>query len=759
MKWMIIACFAALVASPLCANEILVSVGQQADATRLVLTFETRPVWSAEGSDRMLNLAFDPKAENIELSVDESFLIGSRIDTILFNEDSNILSVELSCECSTQVYPHGAGSLIVDVREKFRVAEVEGIVPVAPTQPRLHPENESSNPIETPKDLPIRGETPNALYADDINDDIPVFSQPSFEPADIELGIVETLGFSIRSDNDSQAVEFLSRELSRAAAQGLVEPGPDASQIRPTKPVVAEASSLADRSNIAVVTSLDRDILASRSSGSPTDLGAVCFPDRDVDLTNWGDTTDISTLGQLRRDAFAENGDVKPEGAHVIARYYIALGFGAEAASASFFMNDGKQKQLVKALAQIVDHGFSDIPIFDGQIFCDGKVALWAALARPIQLDGPPVSTDRILATFSALPPHLRAHLGPVLAERLREVGLENEARNAVNAVARGGLQSNESELVTARMALEGTRPDNARDTLLDISTGTDVTAAEALLELLLDAERRQMAPNPSWVEDAPSLARATEGTDIAAKLNIAGLRGRIALGQFDLLRLAIAEDTPGLDRETRSKLAVSGLMAATQSADASVFLRAEVGLSKLLEVSEMKRVDRYSVAKRLLSIGLAERAERYLASVPESIDELETVASVLTETGQAELAVNILSNRDGNATASKLGDVLSVIGQTQDAIEAYERGGSLDEAARAAMRSGDWQWIAERQVGGKSGALSEIARLLIDRGETTEESGIPQNGELILTSRELRKQAVALLSETNVTDASSFTN
>ena len=752
----IFSCLAFIAASSLEANEILISVGQNANATRLVLTFENRPDWSSEEAERSIKLIFDTGSDEFDLTIDEDFLTGSRIEKISFNESKNTLSVEFSCDCSTQIYPHGVGSLIVDVRETFRTSEINSAMSMAPIQPKVQPNQVIAETIKLSEDISVKQSIPNALNSSVIPDEPPLIPKPKWQSNEIELGLVETLGFSIWSNNDSQAVESLSRELSRAAAQGLVEPGTDNSQVRPTRSSAAKSSNLADRSNISIVTSIDRDVLAGRDSSSPTDLGADCFPDRDVDLTKWGDTTDISSLGRLRRDAYAENGEVKPEGAHAVARYYIALGFGSEAASAASFMNDGNRKRLLHAMAQIVDHGYSDVPVLDGQIFCEGKVALWAALARPIDKNGPTFSTDSMLATFSALPPHLRAHLGPVLAERLREVGLEDEARNAVNAVARGGLQSNESELVTARMALEGTRPDNARDTLLDISTGTDATAAEALLELLLDAERRKMAPNPNWVEDAPSLSRATEGAEIAAKLNIAGLRGRIALGQFDLLRLALAENTPGLDKKSRSELATSALVAATRSAEAPVFLRAEIGLSKLLTVSAMQRTDRFFVAQRLLEIGLAERAKRYLANMPESIDELETVANVLIETGQAEDAVSLLSNYEEPAASTKLGETLSILGQNQDATNAYERGGSLDKAAYSAMRSGNWEWLAARDIEGRIGALSEIARLLLDRSDPPEEPG---NGDLILSSQEIRRQAAALLSETRVTGSSSFTN
>lgn len=746
-------------ASPIWANDVLVSISQQSEVTRLVLTFENRPDWVSDDTTGQLSLVFNSNSEGISFSIDDNFFSGRRIKAITPDPKRNSISIELACDCSAQVYPYGDESLIVEIRDEFGIAAIQNTMPFSPNQP-ITPKNPSdSGAINPATDHPLNRNSSDPLKLETGFDIPPQIPQPSLKLDQIELGLIETLGFTIQSNDVNPAVEYLSRELSRAAALGLVEPGTDPTQTRQNNQSAEATSNLIDRSNISVVTSFDRDILAEQNARAPTDLGTICISDTSVDLTKWGNTSDISTLGLLRRDAYSENGDINPEGAHAIARYYIALGFGAEASSAATFMPPGKPKDLILALAQIVDYGFSSSPILDGQIFCDGKVALWAALARPIEKSNSPVSVDSILKTFSALPAHQRAHLGPVLAERLREIGLKDAARNAVNAIARGGLQSNESELVTARMALDGTRPSTARETLVKISTGTDVTAAQALLELLEDAERRQMAPNPNWVDDAPSLARATEGTDIAAKINIAGLKGLIALGHFDQFRHALAEDTPGLNAQVRSNLAASALVAATHLAEAPNFLRAEVGLSKLIKVSEMLPTDRFSIAKRLLDIGLVERAAVYVTNNPTSVVELTTVADILTNTGQTERAIRLLSERPDEASARKLGQILNSAGQVNDAIAAYERSGSLNEAAFAAIRSGNWEWIAARKISGESGSLSETTRLLNEPISQSLDSASPGNGDLIQTSREIRRRAAALMSETSMPNLAPFTN
>ena len=763
MKW-VLAVLAMGAALPAMADQVLVSVAQLPDATRLVLTFEDRPDWSTSRSAQTLEVAFDTDGHQIDLAAGNAFVEGSRIASLAGPATGDALSIELACDCTAEVYAFGAGSVVVEVRDAIELAEVDEVMIAAPAPPASPPMARDAAGV-TLRPLSagpvVLAGSPKPLFRAVLPvEALPRVAELPWEAADTGLELVETLGFALRTDIESQAVTLLSRELSRAAAQGLIEPGEDPEKRPNDNASELAESGLSGRSNISVQTSLDRDILAVRDRLPPTDLGASCFSDRDVDLLNWGDTTDFSTLGRLRRDAAAENGDILPKGALAIARYYIALGFGSEAANTATFMPDGAEKALIEALAEIVDHGVSRSNILDGQIHCKGKVALWAALARPITAQDVPVSTDSILATFSALPPHHRAHLGPVLAERLRAVGLEDASRNAVNAVARGGLQSNESELVTARLELGGTRPDLARDTLVDISNGTDIAAAEALLELLLDAERREMAPNPAWVEDAPSLARATEGTEVAATLNLAGLRGRIALGQFDALRLALVEETPGVNDRTRNDLSTSALIEAAEHAEDATFLRAEVGLSKLMRIDDMSRAGRFDVARRLTALGLAARAERYLPEPPGTVEEAELVAEIFLQTGQARRAVEVLTNLTEGQTSQRLGKALSATGENESAILAFERSGQVKDAAEAAMRAGNWTWIAENDVAGDSGTLSETARIFLAPPAVPIDPNNPGNGLLVKSSRELRRRAAELLSETQLSDVpQTFTN
>lgn len=753
-----------LVAGMARAESVSVRGGEHPGFTRLVFSFAALPDWSVSENDSGYRIALpSPDPPELDLSRAYRLVDRSRIGDIVARPGG--IDLILGCPCTADFHEL-SGALVVDIRERggrHPDPEDPPVVPAGvpmPAFPAL-PETGDEKILLPMRVADLRGTASPAAPPAPAKATAPPFSpEPGpiaalpFAADQAHSGIGE-LGFGIDSASQSRAVELLSRELSRAAAQGLVEANPEPFAREPAhEPPASLSEALSDRANLSVVTGLDQGTKAERSILPPTNDGSVCLNDSEVDLAAWGDPTDPLVLGRLRSAAVAENGNLDPAGAAALARYYIVLGFGAEARALSGFMPRGPEQDLIRALGEIVDDGSSGVGILDGQIFCEGRIALWATLARPVDPNRRPASTNDVLAAFSELPVHLRIHLGPVLSQRLREVGLEEEARNALNAVTRGGQNSDESELTAARLGLSGTRADDARDDLATLSRGTNVTAAEALLELLEDAENRGVAPDPTWVEDVPSLVRATQGTDVAARLNRAGLRGHIALGQFDRLRTALAEEATGLVLETRTELAARGLAAAAAVADNVMFLETELALSRLARPEDMSRTGRVDAAERLMLLGLAGRARGYLPDDPGTKRELAIAAEVMQTSGASEEAINLLSGRPDPLILSQLGRILSQGGRETDAVEAFERGGHREKATGAALRAGNWDWIAEN--GADEIAVAANA-LLPAKGEAGGDGAA--NGALLLSAAERRRQARQLLEATRPENFAAFTN
>lgn len=545
---------------------------------------------------------------------------------------------------------------------------------------------------------------------------------------------IEELGISGPFRAQSEAVELLGSEFARAAAQGLIE-----AQETPSKSVNKDLSgTLVGRSNLSVVTGLDRDGLAAHNL-SPTATGAICVSDKEVDLASWGGAADHNQLGKLRAGAISEDGKITPAGALKLARYYIARGFGAEAKALTKYLAKQSDQDLIGALASIIDTGESYEPILSGQIFCEGTVSLWAALARPISPTKLPKSTDSILVSFAELPIHLRSHLGPLLAERLRNAGLDEQARHVLNAILRSGTTSEESALETAKLGLSGTQPEVARQQLISLSNGTDIVAAKALLALLSDAARQDIIPPTAWVEDVPSLVRATEGTQVSMDLNLAGLNGLIRLGKFDRVRLALNEKGPGLTDQTKPELARKALAAATAHATTEVFLRSVVGFGKFFKEDTLRRNDRFAVADRLSGLGLSLQASAFMPNNPKTVEERRIVSKILSENGHTSSAIAVLEETPMELR-SELASLHAQAGNIPLAIESFAADGQNITATFLAIQSGDWNWVS---MNGE-GTASDATQALINPIET--DSTKPNNGKLITQTQVRRLQADKLL-------------
>jgi len=533
------------------------------------------------------------------------------------------------------------------------------------------------------------------------------------------------------------AVSLVGREFARAVAQGLVQSRAPGSR-RPDGDALARREL--DWVNFSVTTGIDRDTGATGDRPGPTAEGSFCVPESDVDIAAWSDPKGRFVLSERRHAAVSEDGGLSPDGSLALARYYLSLGFGAEAAALAPYMPPGLSRDVVLALADIIDNGGGPAPVLSGQAACDGDVALWALMGGGVEAKDLPRSTARILAAFSRLPLPLRAHLSPVLAQRLQTLGEPEDARVALDAVTRAGGSSATQELTAARLGLTGTRAGQARKVLERLATGTGVTSAEALLELFLDAERRGVDPDPGWVDNLPSLVRAVQGTAVAERLNVAGMRGRIRLGRFDALRRALAEPGPGLTPKTRKTLAATALDAAAETAGAADFLRTELGLGKLIGPRDLDRAARYRVAGRLLSLGLAGRALALLPGDPAMADELQITASALRGTGDVNGAIALLSQGERPELQLALAETYDSAGRMGEAVAPYLRADKVAEATRSAIRESDWNWVRRHGVTDLAGAAAALT------ASVPAASGPAAGNASLLSGAEARRRAAEIL-------------
>ncbi len=717
------------------ANQVIVKSGEQIGFTRVIVEFDDLPNWKTERVGRSQKIVLSGAAMSFDLSRAFRLIDRNRVGDIRVTPEG--LELDIACDCEVTVSQVADTALAADFRPRLM-----------PQPLAMQSISRMASPISNAVELDLPGISREAVSPEKRKPAKASEPQPEdfFDPARFlpteqvpaTLGSLDLLAQGRRS---TTALALLGEQLSRATAQGLVEVESDIADRTARR--TTRMSSLNERSNLSIATGIDRATNPELDQVPPTNDGRVCISNSKVDISDWGDAIDPRALGKKRLDAISENGGIDPKGAKSLARFYLAMGFGAEAQVVAARV-DENDREILMAIGDIMDRGQTDLTVLDGQAFCKGKVALWAVLAKPLLGGEAPNSTDEILSAFSALPPHLRTHLGPILSERLRQIGLSEESRNVVNAMNRGGKVSSESELATARIDLNGDNSGKAQETLSELSLGTDTTAAEALLELLLDAERRGMVPNPDWItEDVPSLVRAVEGTDVANELNLAGLRGRINLEMFDSLRIALAEESPGLNVNTRQDLAKMALLKAVGIVSNAEFVKAEIGLSRLIGPDMLGSDLRLGLAERLMDVGLPRRAIQYLPHRPTARNEIETTVRVLLANGDPAAAVDLLEEFGGSGFGVLLGQAYFAVGKPEAAISAFLGGQQSAAALTTAIRSADWDWISRNNID----QISNAVRFLLE-SEPESNSDTP-NGTLIANSRGIREQVNNLLTKT----------
>lgn len=758
--------FLALLPRAVAAEQVSISSGEYDGFTRLVVSFELLPEWTAgrKGSGYILDFkskqGFDFNVENALQS-----LRRGRITDLDVMPDRRSLSIAVGCDCAAEIFAVSGRRIVVDIRPRpfgawarheTEMADDDGVGQLAIIEdiewvvdseddPQVGRQSFSDERPARLDPLPPLIDASEAFLLrpfDEFPDSDPILGPLRDEPEQLQLPLT-----SSPSSNDG-VIDILSNQLSRAISQGLVEKADELeAPERAANDATGETGTASQ--NFRSLTVFDRDTSQTEAFSEATASGIRCFSGVETELSEWGDPIGARDLGSIRRSAVAEDGMITQAGRLRLARYYLSLGFGAEARHLALGMPKSDARDLIEAIGEILDHGKSGSDIFEGQITCQGAVSLWALLAKPVSQADLPQSTDAILASFSALPRHLRSHLGPVLSERLRRAGEPENARTALNAVTRAGGGSRRQDLTAARLALIGTNAEEARKELERLTRGTDFTSAEALVELLLDAQRRSEPPKENWVDDAPSLIRATQGTDIAEKLSISALRSHVPLGRFDALRRSLNTELPGLTSDVRTSIAKLALTAISQIEDDDEFVRSEIGFSKLVSPEDLPEVGDVALIERLYDLGLPQRALRYLPVLPETQNSLALTSKVLLANGSVEQAMALVQDSETASSKAIRAQILDLRGDLLKSAEAYLEIEDLDRATLKAMRSGSWEWLVD------AGPL-EASALVQSLNETSSpkfpDTNRPENfSALISRSKNRRTSAQALLELTEV--------
>ncbi|HEX9858043.1 MAG TPA: hypothetical protein VGA75_06770, partial [Paracoccaceae bacterium] len=484
--------------------------------------------------------------------------------------------------------------------------------------------------------------------------------------------------------------DSLLRQMSDGAARGVVEmTGPPPRDGAAPAPIGSLRQMRAGE-NIGFEAGTSR-----RLPQTLTGAGADCLPDDRLDIAAWG--REAAVADQMAPALTGLTGEFDrpdPEAISRAVRFYLYLGFGREARQLLAMLDVAPPDQAVwEAMAIILDEGSAPEGPFAAMQVCDTAAALWSVLARPQLSGGATPNKAAVLRGFSALPLHLRRHLGPALAERFLNTGDAETARALRDAVLRApGDPGPAMRLMVAELDLAQGDDAAAEHSLQALASGSGPAAAAALVtyvETLIDQGKPL---EPETVTAVAALALEYRGTDMGRSLGETHVLALAASGDFDA---AFAQ--PQTAPETRESLwrilAVSGPDTALLSHGV---------LPESARLPELPLESRRKLAERLLGLGLAAPALRWLPDVTAAATTASDADRLLAaraemKSGDARAVLRLLAGL-GEPEAERLkAEARAQLGDPASVPGLFAALGDQQAEQRAARIARDWRPIAER--------------------------------------------------------------
>ncbi|MCJ8140551.1 hypothetical protein [Falsirhodobacter halotolerans] len=575
-------------ALPALSQTVTVRSGDHPGFARLAMDLPTPQAWQFGRVEGGYALRLDTP---VEMNLSRVFrAIGrGRIGAVAMAD--GLLTVTPACTpCHAVAFETKRGTVVIDVKTGAAPADSrfeQPLVMAAADPAPADPAPPDPKPVD-PAPPPAPADPP------------PAAMPPSPAPADALPALRPRAGYDWTALPRAEVAppmtpaldpfrEAILRQLAEGAARGVVDmvetlppapPAPLPAQIR----IAEEPGFVADP---AIPLTSD---------------GTACPAADRFALADWGLPGPVSeTLAQGRAGLEGEFDRPDPAAVQRAVRYYLHVGFGAEAAQLADIYNLRDERTAYDLIARVLDDRPVDAAYPTRIASCDGPAALWGILALPTPAQDE--NTQAALQAFVALPQHLRVALAPTLVARFAARNDDASARIVQDAVLRATPDPDPAtRLMAARMA-EGGEADLKR-ILEEGGPGAD----DALVALA----DRQIASG-ARLDDATliglqALLRERRGGEDTAALRRLVILGLASTGDFDAAFRAERED-PAAQPALWDWLAQTG-------GDDAVLTHAV--LPPEAAMPRVPQTIRLALAARLTDLGLPDPA---LAWLPRDVD------------------------------------------------------------------------------------------------------------------------------------------
>lgn len=471
-------------------------------------------------------------------------------------------------------------------------------------------------------------------------------------------------------------------ELSRGAAAGVIDMVPDLARAQAER----ARSKLTGNLRIGALPGYDPNA-AERQPGLLTADGNNCVSDEQLNIIDWGPSAPVAmSFGPMRANILGEFDIPDEEQTASAIKYLLNLGFGVEARNlASAFAGSAPERGIWESISHIVDGEPAAPNRFDGMSGCNNSASLWAVLAQKDLPKSQTVDYDAVLRSFSALPLHLRRHLGPGLVARFLASNNIDAARAVRDAILRApGEVTAALQLMDIDVA-RATDPETAVEHLLAplVSTPGPV-GIEATTKLISAHVAAGKVVPPDLTTNAAALLNEIHGSALAKPLASA-----LAQGLASQSRLREALSIPNLAPDTRRNTWSAFVRHAT---DTDLLTHA-VGQNDA-EITAIAPDTRTTVATRLLGLGLPKPANRWLDTLPSQEARILRARAFLDQK-DTRTALQEIAGMESTAAQEIRAEALLKLGE-HSAIDTYAAMGAEDGQILAARRLQDWPQVAK---------------------------------------------------------------
>lgn len=607
MRSLIICLISLLSATSALGQIVNVRSGEHSDFTRLVLRVPANTDFDLQQSRNTARLSTSLSDVRYDVSEVFSRIPRTRLQDVTQSRPGAPLELALACTCEVRVIREGADLLVLDILDQLRTdepVETEAVLPNPELRFAL------GDPIEK-KPQPVPSFTLPVVIRKEFEDTV------QFDNASAELAkTANRAGVEMLEDR-------LLGQISRASEQGLLSvigSIPAEKSTRKPKAHQQEQTGAQERpvttSPIEVTTSIDRDLNNIASALKAKTPVSKCIPSERVALHNWsGDQPFDRAVGYLRAELVGEFDKINEASVISLAKTYLHYGFGAEArqtldVSTRSTPDMAELNALAYAIDDAVIHGRNP---FSGLQHCDSDVAMWSALTTPI--DGQNINHDAVLQGLARLPDHLRVHLGPLLSRKFANFGDKQTAEavmRVTNRVLEGSTPT--AQLAEASVDLLEGEVATAIERLEQVAESTSEHSPEALVLMIDNVFSARSSVQPDMPELIGSYAVEYRGNALEEELKRAYV---ISLALSDQFETSFNELAPVKSDDTKRfvEIAAPLLHLLVERADDVTFLRLALHHSQEIE-QELPADLTEKIAKRLLDLGFAEQAQRFLFQI-----------------------------------------------------------------------------------------------------------------------------------------------